>query len=81
MRISRCESTGRRLAMAKQDYILKKFVRAENAAEAAAMDKETAVAEVFLAAEKPIVVADRIGFRTVEADLTYECGARQPKKK
>ena len=66
--------------MAKQDYILKKFVRAENAIEAANMDKDTPVSEVFLAAEKPTVVADQIGFKTVEAEHLYECVARQPKK-
>jgi hypothetical protein len=37
----------------KQDYIIKKHVRAESAAEALAMDAETPPHEVFLAADKP----------------------------
>ncbi len=37
----------------KQDYILKKFVRASSASEALALDSETLVDEVFLATDKP----------------------------
>lgn len=37
----------------KQDYIIKKHVRAESAAEALAMDKKTPPHEVFLAGDKP----------------------------
>lgn len=37
----------------KQDYVIKKHVRAESAAEALEMDKSTAVHEVFLAGDKP----------------------------
>jgi len=39
--------------MAKQDYILKKYVRAESAAEALALDSGKQVDEVFLVENKP----------------------------
>lgn len=47
----------------KQDYIIKKFVRAKSAKEAIALDKTTPVSEVFLATDKPVErSADAIGF-------------------
>lgn len=54
----------------KQDYVLKKFVRASNAAEAIALDTETAVSEVFLTTDKPESDsrADAVGFHTVHPD-------------
>lgn len=50
----------------KQDYILKKHVRAETATEALMMDATTQVHEVFLASDKPEKGTTRaIGFQTV----------------
>lgn len=56
--------------MSKQDYILKKFVKANNAAEALAMDKDTAVTEVFLVENKPESsrTTSAVGFTKVEAE-------------
>lgn len=56
--------------MAKQDYVLKKFVRANNALEAAKLDAETPVSEVFLVAEKPKdETASAIGFYAYMPDF------------
>lgn len=47
----------------KQEYVIKKFVRAKSAEEALLLDKSTPVSEVFLATEKPVDrTADAIGF-------------------
>lgn len=54
--------------MSKQDYILKKHVRAENAEEALALDAETKVHEVYLVADKPDKLADAVGFNKVEPE-------------
>lgn len=55
--------------MAKdQDYILKKFVTAKDAAGALALDRETTVSEVHLIADTPKKdgnVSDAVGFHTV----------------
>lgn len=52
--------------MKKQEYLLKKFVRASTAAEALALDGKTEVSEVHLVADKPETLADAVGFKTVE---------------
>lgn len=54
--------------MSKQDYVIKKHVRAETAAEALAMDKKTPVHEVFLQADKPERLESAVGFQRVELD-------------
>lgn len=51
--------------MSKQDYVLKKHVRAESAREAMEMDAATPVHEVFLAADKPTSMPDAVGFKIV----------------
>ena len=40
--------------MKSQDYILKKFVRANSAADALRLDETTPVSEVFLSTDKPV---------------------------
>lgn len=51
--------------MAKQDYVLKKYVSADSAAEALQKDSSTAVSEVFLVEEKPRNIAtSAVGFLT-----------------
>lgn len=53
----------------KQEYVLKKYVRAESAGEAILLDDSSKVDECFLAAEKPIRnVADAIGFHRVSGE-------------
>lgn len=53
----------------KQDYILKKYVRAESAGEAILLDDDAKVDEVFLVAEKPNrAVTDAIGFHRIDID-------------
>jgi hypothetical protein len=56
--------------MKEQEYLLKKFVRASSALEALKMDKNTAVHEVYLVADKPEKEAttDAVGFRTVAVE-------------
>jgi len=57
----------------KQDYILKKFVKAENATEAAALDKDTPVSEIILAESKPqSTPVDVIGFKQIDAKFYHE---------
>lgn len=56
--------------MAKQDYILKKFVRAESASEALALDSRTPVSEAYLITDKPEKAnTSAIGFQTVYPDF------------
>ena len=48
----------------KQDYVLKKFVRAASAADALKLDATTPVSEVFLTADKPTDgTVNAIGFQ------------------
>lgn len=54
--------------MSKQDYVIKKHVRAETAAEALAMDSKTPVHEVFLQADKPERLESAVGFHHVDAE-------------
>lgn len=54
--------------MAKQDYVLKKYVRADSAGEAILMDDDTKVAEVFLVGEKPDKLDSAVGFHTVQPE-------------
>lgn len=54
--------------MSKQDYVLKKHVRADGAAEALALDTTTPVHEVFLSADKPERLPDAVGFQIVQPD-------------
>lgn len=51
--------------MSKQDYILKKHVRAESAAEALKLDEGTPVHEVHLVADKPEKLPSLVGFQVV----------------
>lgn len=51
--------------MGKQDYVLKKHVRAETAAEALSLDVTTPVHEVFLVADKPDKLESAVGFQQV----------------
>lgn len=52
--------------MAKQDYIIKKHVKANDAAEALGMDASTPVHEVFLVADKPEKQnTSAVGFATI----------------
>ena len=54
----------------KQEYILKKFVKATNAKEALKLDKETEVSEVLLVSDKPVEQqADAVGFKTVTPEF------------
>lgn len=53
----------------KQDYVLKKYVRAESAGEAILLDDSSKVDECFLVAEKPARnIADAIGFHRVSGE-------------
>jgi hypothetical protein len=54
----------------KQDYVLKKFVKANNAAEALALDSDTAVTEVFLVENKPDTKINTVatGFRVTSVE-------------
>lgn len=53
----------------KQDYILKKYVRAESAGEAILLDDTSKVDEVFLVETKPDrTLVSAIGFHTVEPE-------------
>lgn len=53
----------------KQDYILKKYVRAESAGEAILLDEEAKVDEVFLVESKPDrTLVSAIGFHTVSGE-------------
>jgi len=53
--------------MAKQEYVLKKFVKAESAKDALEMDSSTPVTEVFLVDNKPSEISTHaVGFKTVE---------------
>lgn len=54
--------------MAKQDYVIKKFVRASSAGEALEMDRDTAVAEVFLVQDKPDKLESAVGFQIVTVE-------------
>jgi hypothetical protein len=54
--------------MSKQDYILKKHVRAEDAREALALDRKTPVHEVFLVSDKPDKLPDAVGFHLVSPE-------------
>lgn len=54
--------------MSKQDYVLKKHVRAYTAAEAIELDTRTPVHEVFLIADKPERLPEAIGFHSIEVD-------------
>lgn len=55
--------------MKEQDYILRKFVRANSAAGALALDKTTDVHEVVLIQDKPTgTEADAVGFKTVAVE-------------
>lgn len=49
----------------KQDYILKKHVRAESIEEALRMAESKPFSEVYLAADKPDRLQEAIGFRIV----------------
>ena len=51
--------------MSKQDYILKKHVRAESLTEAIEMDSKTPVSEAYLAEDKPNKLPEAIGFKTI----------------
>jgi len=54
----------------KQDYVIKKHVRADSAADALSMDSSTPVHEVFLAGDKPERGnVSAVGFATVQANL------------
>lgn len=53
----------------KQDYVIKKHVRAESASEALAMDRDTPVHEVFLSGDKPEKGnVSAVGFHTFYGD-------------
>lgn len=55
--------------MAKQDYVIKKYVKAESAETALMLDRVTDVAEVFLVENKPIEAkTDAVGFKFVECE-------------
>lgn len=56
----------------KQDYVLKKYVRAESASEALRLDDKSPVSEVFLAADKPDRLAEALGFKTVSGTVQVE---------
>lgn len=53
----------------KQEYVIKKFVRAKSAKEAIALDRSTPVPEVFLSTDKPVEGSvNAIGFQ-VELEI------------
>jgi hypothetical protein len=52
----------------KQDYALKKYVRAESAGEAILLDTDAKVDEVFLGKRPDLTTTDAVGFHTVEPD-------------
>lgn len=54
--------------MAKQEYILKKYVRADTAAEALKLDADTPVHEVHLLADKFEKLTDCVGFQHIEPE-------------
>lgn len=54
--------------LAKQDYVLKKYVKAATAAEALGQDNTTEVSEVFLVEEKPKDLPAAVGFHTIHPD-------------
>lgn len=54
--------------MSKQDYILKKHVRADTAKAALDLDSTTPVHEVFLIADKPDKLESAVGFHRVETE-------------
>lgn len=65
--------------MKEQDYILKKYVRAESASKALQLDSETEVSEVFLVADKPAESsASAVGFTASPANdgVPYEARRR-----
>lgn len=49
----------------KQDYVLKKHVRAESIEEALRLAVEKPFAEVYLAADKPERLPEAVGFRMI----------------
>lgn len=52
----------------KQDYVLKKYVRAESAGEAILLDDTSKVDEVILVENKPDRLPDAIGFHTFDGE-------------
>ncbi len=61
--------------MAKQDYILKKYVKADSAGEAILLDDVSKVDEVFLVENKPVESSvSAVGFYCEPDDrIPYEC--------